>query len=163
MQHFQLDLEKVVETRSVERKQTRRQSGELCQLRKWVSQAEIRQARQTSPQHCLASKTQATRLGWCISLSSVILTSDIGAPGVLLDVIEQNHGDKVCGGQIEFVRHLPSGRALILHTPAVICGEVTALDSGKSSLRLSREFCSASPTSSVYKRKVTCYVSRKYR
>jgi hypothetical protein len=36
------------------------------------------------------------------------MVSDIAVPGVLLDVIEQKHGDKVCGAQIDFVRHLPS-------------------------------------------------------
>jgi hypothetical protein len=65
---------------------------------------------------CLNKENSSDLAGWCISLSSVISTSDIGAPGVLLDVIEQNHGDKVFAPKIEFVRRLPSGRALILQT-----------------------------------------------
>jgi hypothetical protein len=56
---------------------------------------------------------------------------------VLLDVIEQHHGDKVFAAKIEFVRHLPSGRALIMHT---FCGEATALTSDMNWLRLSRDF-----------------------
>jgi hypothetical protein len=65
------------------------------------------------------ASTRKSQANWLVGVSlylSLFSTSDIGAPGVLLDVIEQDHGDKVCGGQIDFVRHLPSGRALILHT-----------------------------------------------
>lgn len=45
------------------------------------------------------------QLGLLVYLSVFFV---IGAPGVLLDVIEQKYGDKVCGAQIDFVRHLPS-------------------------------------------------------
>lgn len=38
---------------------------------------------------------------------SVTFVADIGAAGVLLDVIEQKHGDKVWAAEIEFVRHFP--------------------------------------------------------
>jgi hypothetical protein len=86
---------------------------------------------------CLNKENSSDLAVWCIYLSFVVLTSDIGAPGVLLDVIEQNHGDKVFAAKIEFVRHLPSGRALIMHT---FCGEATALTSDMNWLRLSRDF-----------------------
>lgn len=49
------------------------------------------------------------QLGVLVYLSIFFdLDNDIGAPGVLLDVIEQKHGDRVCGGGLDFVRHVPS-------------------------------------------------------
>ena len=53
------------------------------QLRKLVSQAEARRTNRCLLQHHLACANPSDLAGWCISLSSVVFTSDIAAPGVL--------------------------------------------------------------------------------
>ena len=53
------------------------------QLRKQVSQAEARRTNRCPPRHHLACANPSSLAGWCISLSFIVFTSDIGAPGVL--------------------------------------------------------------------------------